>query len=77
MKSTKETVGYTLIVFFTCLKNSSKIRTCERPRYMETVSEMYKNLPSLLNAKRKPSRACGGKGEESQKKEIQHKQEQV
>lgn len=30
--------------------------TCERPRYIETVSDMYRNLPSAATAIAKPSR---------------------
>lgn len=29
--------------------------TCERPRYMDTVSEIYRNLPSAANANANPS----------------------
>jgi len=32
--------------------------TCERPRYIETVSDMYRNLPSAATAIAKPSRDC-------------------
>ena len=32
------------------------VLTCERPRYIETVSDMYRNLPSAATAIAKPSR---------------------
>ena len=35
--------------------NNRIILTCERPRYMETVSDMYRNLPSLDSANANPS----------------------
>lgn len=33
------------------------VPTCDRPRYMDTVSEMYRNLPSAARANANPSRA--------------------
>lgn len=30
--------------------------TCDNPKYIETVSEMYRNLPSAAIAKANPSR---------------------
>lgn len=32
--------------------------TCDNPRYIETVSDMYKNLPSAATDNAKPSRDC-------------------
>lgn len=29
--------------------------TCDNPKYIETVSEIYKNLPSAATAKANPS----------------------
>lgn len=44
-----------ILIFLNLQQKTVTNLTCDNPKYIETVSEIYKNLPSAATAKANPS----------------------